>query len=70
MINKSSEHIEESWELVKFLSSEEGQKIGALEGARAPTIESLYEDEDVTEANELFAIQSSRKRSIMPWHGR
>lgn len=55
MINKSSENIEESWELVKFLSSEEGQKIGALEGARAPTVESLYEDEEVTASNELFA---------------
>ncbi|WP_022793959.1 ABC transporter substrate-binding protein [Marinococcus halotolerans] len=55
MINKNSEEVEASWEFVKFMSSEQGQKIGALEGSRAPTIESLYDDEDIQEANALFA---------------
>ncbi|MDM8098822.1 ABC transporter substrate-binding protein [Oceanobacillus oncorhynchi] len=58
MINRYSEHPEESWELVKFLASEEGQKIGAVEGARAPTVESLYNDPEVQEAGPLFSNPS------------
>jgi multiple sugar transport system substrate-binding protein len=58
MINKNSEEVEASWEFVKFMSSKQGQKIGALEGSRAPTIESLYEDEEIQEANALFAEEA------------
>ncbi|WP_066187855.1 MULTISPECIES: ABC transporter substrate-binding protein [Gracilibacillus] len=58
MINRYSEHPEESWELVKFLSSAEGQKIGAVEGARAPTVESIYDDPEVQEAGPLFSNPS------------
>ncbi|GAB2536129.1 ABC transporter substrate-binding protein [Gracilibacillus alcaliphilus] len=55
MINRYSEHPEEAWELVKFLASEEGQKILAVEGARAPTVKALYDDADVQAAGPLFA---------------
>ncbi|WP_152655843.1 ABC transporter substrate-binding protein [Oceanobacillus sp. CFH 90083] len=58
MINRYSEHPEESWELVKFLAGEEGQKIGAIQGARAPTIESLYDDSEVQSAGPLFSNPS------------
>ncbi|GAB2536135.1 ABC transporter substrate-binding protein [Gracilibacillus alcaliphilus] len=54
MINRYTEHPEESWELVKYLAGEEGQKTGAIVGNHAPTIESLYDDPEVQEAAPLF----------------
>src|SRR5699024_7269017 len=32
MINKNTEHPQEAWEFVKFMTGEEGQKITAIEG--------------------------------------
>ncbi|WP_147803513.1 ABC transporter substrate-binding protein [Alkalicoccus halolimnae] len=55
MINRNSQNTDEAWEFLKFKTSEEGQKISAMEGGRAPTIRDLYEDEEVQEAAPLFA---------------
>lgn len=54
MINRYTEHPEESWELVKYLAGEQGQKTGAIVGNHAPTIEALYDDPEVQEAAPLF----------------
>ncbi|ADH98969.1 ABC transporter substrate-binding protein [Salisediminibacterium selenitireducens] len=55
MINRNSNHPEEAWELMKFMSSYEGQKISAIEGGNAPTMRSLYDDEEVRDSAPLFA---------------
>ncbi|AOM82368.1 ABC transporter substrate-binding protein [Salisediminibacterium beveridgei] len=55
MINRNSNHPEEAWELMKFMSSYEGQKISAIEGGNAPTMRSLYDDEEVQDSAPLFA---------------
>lgn len=55
MINRNTAHPEEAWELLKFMTGTEGQKITAIEGGSAPTLRALYEDEDVREAAPLFA---------------
>ncbi|PRO64890.1 ABC transporter substrate-binding protein [Alkalicoccus urumqiensis] len=55
MINRNSQHPEEAWEFVKFMTGPEGQKITAIEGGSAPTLRDLYEDEEVQEAAPLFA---------------
>ncbi|MFC4737436.1 ABC transporter substrate-binding protein [Bacillus daqingensis] len=55
MINRNSEHPEEAWEFVKFMTGPEGQKITAIEGGSAPTLRDLYEDEEVQDAAPLFA---------------
>ncbi|PYZ93621.1 ABC transporter substrate-binding protein [Salipaludibacillus keqinensis] len=55
MINRNSEHPEEAWELLKFMTGPEGQKITAIEGGSAPTLRDLYEDEEVRDAAPLFA---------------
>ncbi|SDO04517.1 ABC transporter substrate-binding protein [Alkalicoccus daliensis] len=55
MINRNSQNVEAAWEFVKFKTGEEGQKISAVEGGRAPTIRALYDDEEVQEAAPLFA---------------
>jgi multiple sugar transport system substrate-binding protein len=54
MINRYSEHPEEAWEFVKFMSGPEGQKITATEGGSAPTIADLYDDKEVQESGVLF----------------
>ncbi|MFW6410228.1 MAG: ABC transporter substrate-binding protein [Halanaerobiales bacterium] len=53
-VSKYSEHTEEAAELALFMASYEEQKIRAVEGSFQPTIEELYEDEDVIEANPFF----------------
>jgi len=55
MINRNSEHPEEAWELLKFMTGPEGQKITAIDGGSAPTLRALYDDEEVREAAPLFA---------------
>jgi multiple sugar transport system substrate-binding protein len=73
MINRYSENQEAAWEFVKFMSGPEGQKISAVEGGRAPTIEALYDDEEVKEAAVLFSneefvatLQNAVPRPVSP----
>lgn len=73
MINRYSENQEAAWEFVKFMSGPEGQKISAVEGGRAPTIEALYEDEEVKDAAALFSneefvatLQNAVPRPVSP----
>ncbi|KZZ84933.1 ABC transporter substrate-binding protein [Bacillus sp. SJS] len=54
-INKNTEHPKEAWEFLKFMAGEEGQKIDAIHGGHAPTINKLFEDKEVLEANPTFA---------------
>ncbi|MFP4198541.1 MAG: ABC transporter substrate-binding protein [Halanaerobium sp.] len=53
-VSKYSEHPEEAAKFAMFLAGEEVQKLRAVEGSFNPTIKSLYEDEDVLEANPFF----------------
>lgn len=53
-INKYSEHPQEAWEFVKFMTGPEGQKISAIHGGLAPTLPALFEDEEILEANPFF----------------
>lgn len=53
-VNRFSENPEAAAALVLFLTSEDEQRIRAVEGSYNPTIESLYEDEAVLEANPFF----------------
>src|SRR5699024_1868850 len=55
MINKNTEHPQEAWEFVKFMTGEEGQKITAIEGGSAPTLSDLYDDDEVRDSVVLFS---------------
>ncbi|SER54695.1 carbohydrate ABC transporter substrate-binding protein, CUT1 family [Gracilibacillus ureilyticus] len=73
MINRYTEHPEEAWEFLKFMTGEEGQKIIAVHGGRAPTLEALYDDPEVQEAGPLFSnpefvkvLQSAVPRPVTP----
>ncbi len=72
-INQFSEHPQEAWEFVKFMTGPEGQKISAIHGGLAPTIPSLFEDEEILEANPFFkeegfvnALESAVSRPVVP----
>jgi trehalose/maltose transport system substrate-binding protein len=53
-VSKYSEHPAEAAQLAFYLASPEQQKIRAIEGSFNPTIEALYEDEDILEAAPFF----------------
>src|SRR5699024_7496017 len=55
MINRYTEHPEEAWEFVKFMTGPEGQRITAVEGGSAPTLKELYDDEEVQAAGVTFS---------------
>ena len=53
-VSKYSEHPEQAADYAFFLASYDEQKFRAIEGSFNPTIEALYEDPDVLEANAFF----------------
>ncbi|NIC07275.1 ABC transporter substrate-binding protein [Billgrantia bachuensis] len=53
-VSRYSEDAELAAELVAFLSGEEEQKRRAIEGAYNPTLESLYQDDEVLDAVPFF----------------
>jgi trehalose/maltose transport system substrate-binding protein len=53
-VSEYSDHPEIAADLVRFLVSRDEQKRRAIEASYNPTIESLYEDEEVLEANPFF----------------
>jgi trehalose/maltose transport system substrate-binding protein len=54
MVSQYSANQEAAVELCKFLTSTESQKSRAIELSNTPTISSLYEDEEVIEAQPVF----------------
>lgn len=54
-VSKFSKHPKEAVDLLKYLSGKEVQKERAIKGSLLPTIQSLYEDKDVLEAQPFFA---------------
>lgn len=71
MIYSGTEHPDEAWEAVKFISGKEGQKLYATEDLQMPTMISLYEDEEVVAASPVFdglldAAMTAVKRPVTP----
>jgi len=46
-ISAFSEHPEEAWKFIKFLTGEKAQKVFALQSARLPTRHTIYKDKEV-----------------------
>lgn len=53
-VNRYSKHPEAAAELALFIAGYKVQKLRAVEGSFNPTIEELYKDEEVLEANPFF----------------
>lgn len=72
-INKYSKHPEEAWKFIEFVTSEEGQKVTALEGGNLPTIKSLYQDKEVLAKNPYWAdfydvFITAKPRPVSPFY--
>ena len=70
-INPFSENKEAAFEVVKFFTQPDFQRRHAIEAARIPARESLYEDPEVLEANPHFeqfydVIVNARPRPVTP----
>jgi multiple sugar transport system substrate-binding protein len=72
-INKNTKHPEEAWKFLSFMAGEEGQKIDAIKGGHAPTILSLYDDEEILKANPYYkeegfvkALEAAVSRPVAP----
>lgn len=70
-ISKFTKHPKEAWEVVKFLSSVEGQKQKALMGGNPPARKSIYADKDVAAKYPHFAtlydvMNSAKPRPVTP----
>ncbi|WP_026486612.1 ABC transporter substrate-binding protein [Caldanaerobius polysaccharolyticus] len=72
-INKYSKHPDEAWKFIQFVTSEEGQKITALQGGNLPTLKSLYQDKDVLAKNPYWAdfynvFITAKPRPVSPFY--
>ncbi|HUU46995.1 MAG TPA: ABC transporter substrate-binding protein [Acidobacteriota bacterium] len=54
-VSAFSQHPDEAWRVVAFLTSPEMQELFAVEGGKAPARRALYQDADVLGANPHFA---------------
>ena len=74
LINVSSEMQHEVWEFVRFMTSEESQKMLTLEVPYwPPTLKTLYDDPQVLEAMPVLALdteamQNARNRPDSPYY--
>jgi len=72
-INAASENRDAAWTLIQYLSAPEQQRTRALRGSYLPTLETLYEDDEVLETVPILAlgreaIQSARPRPASPYY--
>ena len=73
LIGASSQMQEEAWEFVRFMTSEESQKIQTLSASNLPTVNALYEDREVREEQPIVALskdalQNARPRPVSPYY--
>ena len=72
-ININSANQEAAWEFIKFFTSAEQQKTGALEGNLLPTRRELYEDQELVEEVPVIplareAAENTRPRPVSPYY--
>jgi multiple sugar transport system substrate-binding protein len=55
-ISAQSDKQDQAWEFIRFMSAPEQQKTWAIQGNFLPTLEALYEDEEVLEEMSIIAL--------------
>ena len=74
LVNAASEDkLDEIWTFIEYMSSPESQKTFAIESARLPTPQALYEDEEIKKkvpvaALGKAALENARPRPISPYY--
>ena len=71
LVSATSGNRDAAWAFIQYLSAAEQQRTRALKGSYLPTLEALYEDDEVLETMPILAlgreaIQSARPRSSSP----
>jgi multiple sugar transport system substrate-binding protein len=72
-INSNSANLEAAWEFIKFHTSAEQQKNGALEGTLLPTRRELYDDQELAEEVPVIPLaremaENTRPRPVSPYY--
>lgn len=65
-ISAFSQHPDEAWAFVEYMTSAETQRFLAVEASLAPTRTALYDDETVLARNPRFADQAASFRAAVP----
>jgi trehalose/maltose transport system substrate-binding protein len=73
LISASSQRQDEAWEFVRFMTSEESQKMQTLLASSLPTLNTLYDDREILEevpvvALSKEALQNARPRPVSPYY--
>jgi multiple sugar transport system substrate-binding protein len=73
-INRNSQNVDAAWEFVKFITAPEQQRFRAVEGSFLPTLNELYNDQEIQEqvpAIELggdIVENNTRSRPVTPFY--
>lgn len=73
MLNAASQNKDAAYEFVKFATSTEQQKQRALDGSFLPTLQELYDDQEILDKVPVIAlgkeaIQNTRPRPLSPYY--
>ena len=74
LVNAASEDkVEEIWTFIEFMVAPEQQRMFALESQRLPTLQNLYEDEEVLQGAPVASLghevlQNARPRPVEPYY--
>ena len=73
VVNAATDRPDDAWEFIQFMTSEESQRIRALEASLLPTRDALYEDREVVESVPVIelgaeALKNSRPRPVSPYY--
>ena len=73
MISADSDNVNEAWTFIQFATDPEQQKLRALEGGFLPTLQPLYEDQEITDQVPVVslgrdAVENARVRPVTPFY--
>ncbi len=73
MISADSDNVDAAWTFIQFATDPEQQKLRALEGGFLPTLQPLYEDQEITEQVPVVslgrdAVENARVRPVTPFY--
>jgi multiple sugar transport system substrate-binding protein len=73
LISASSQMQDEAWEFVRFMTSQENQKMQTLSASSLPTLNALYADREILEevpvvALSKEALQNAKPRPVSPYY--
>jgi multiple sugar transport system substrate-binding protein len=73
LISASSQMQDEAWEFVRFMTSQENQKMQTLSASTLPTLNALYGNREILEEMPVVvlskeALQNARPRPVSPYY--